>query len=173
MSKKKRTFPLHRLRENYTYSIEQITDLSGRDIATIRRWIKDEGLEKIPGTRPALIHSSVLKAFWSKKKKARKQQCKTDEAYCLKCRHPRRPETDTGKVLELPNGSVRFQGKCSVCKGKINKAIKGAEWPEKHPLGTYLHDATKQHNGAQSSPRECQFQKGEQLCLNITLKTNA
>lgn len=168
MRRKKRSYNLRLIKGDYTYSLDQIADLFGIDVATVRRWIKFEGLERIPKTRPFLVHSSALKAFMDKKRKARKQACGECDAWCCKCKRPCAPKSNTGTIHNQPNGTVRFQGQCATCGTRINRVLKGVEWSEKHPLAAYLHDAAKQHNGAQSSHRECQFQKGDQLCLNIT-----
>ena len=168
MSKKKRTYPLRLIRENYTYSLDQIADMYGVDLATVRRWIRFEGLERLPKTRPYLVHSTALRRFLEKRQKSRKQKCGDQEAYCLKCRCPRTPLSGTGRADQQPNGCIRFHAACATCGRKINRVIKGAEWSENHPLAAYLHDATSQHNGAQSLHPECQFQQGEELCLNIT-----
>ncbi|MBK6896403.1 MAG: helix-turn-helix domain-containing protein [Alphaproteobacteria bacterium] len=165
---KKRTYNVRLVKENYTYTVEQIADLFGIDVATVRRWIKDEGLERIPKTRPFLIHSSALKSFLTKKKAKRKKPTLPDEVYCCKCRVSRTPKKGSAKIKSQPNGALFFQAKCAGCKGKINKAIKLEDWSEKHPLAAYLHDAMKQHNGKHSSHRKCQLQEGEQLCLNLT-----
>lgn len=165
---KKRTYPVRLVKENYTYSVEQIADLFGIDVATVRRWIKEEGLERIPKTRPFLIHSSALRSFLTKKKAKRKRPPLPDEVFCCKCRVPRTPLKASAKIKKLPNGALFFQAECAACKGKINKAMKAKEWSEKHPLATYLHDAMTQHNGRQSSHRKCQLHEGEQLCLNLT-----
>ncbi len=168
MSRKKRTYPLRLIRENYTYSLEQIADMYGIDLVTVRRWIRFEGLERLPKSRPALIHSAALKKFLEKRQKSRRQECGTHEAYCFKCHSPRTPKPGTGTAHQQPNGCIRFEAKCATCGCKINRAIRGADWSESHPLVAYLHDATKQYNRAQPLHRECHFQKGEESCLNVT-----
>lgn len=96
MSVKKYTYSLRLIRADYTYTVEQIADLFGVDIATVRRWISKEGLARIPKTRPHLIHSSALLTFLVKKKSARKQPCQPDQAYCFTCKAPRAPAIGTG-----------------------------------------------------------------------------
>lgn len=168
MKHKKRTYPLRLIRNNYSYTVEQIADLFGLDVHTVRRWIREDGLKRVPKTRPYLIHSSELKKFLQKKQKARKRPCKDNEAYCLKCRAPRTPKNNSAITVDLPNKSVRMKARCSICNSKINRTIKAADWSDSHPLYAYLKDAPKQHNGTHDSPPECNLEEGEQYCLNIT-----
>ena len=168
MSRRKRTYPLRRIKENYTYTLEQIADLFGIDLMTVRRWVRHDGLARIPKIRPYMVHNSALKAFLHKRQSARKQKCGPGEVYCLKCRCPRIPEKGTGRATIQPNNCMRFQARCGTCGSKMNRVIKAAEWSKNHPLANYIHDAPKQHKGAHPPHRECHIQKVEQLCLNIT-----
>lgn len=167
MKIRRRTHSLRLIKENYTYTLEQIADLFGLDVTTVRRWVRDEGLERIPKTRPYLVHSSMLKAFLHKKQSVRKQACGLAEAFCCKCRGPRAPAPGTGSAIALPNKCVRFQAHCATCGSTMNKLIKAVEWSGNHPLVHYIHDVPKQHNGVSLQHRECHFQKEEQLCLNL------
>ena len=168
MKKKKRTYSLRLIRDNYTYTVEQIADLYGVDVHTVRRWIREDGLKRIPKMRPYLIHSSDLRKFLDKKQKARKQPCKNNEAYCLKCRLPRKPKVNSATITKMPNKSVRMQAKCHHCNTRINRTIKAPDWSLSHPLSAYLKDAPKQHNRDDDSHRECNLETGGQYCLNIT-----
>ena len=155
MKRKSRTRSPHALKANYSYTLEQIVDLYGVDIATVRRWIRVEGLKRVPGARPYLVHSSDLKAFLERRQKARRHPCAAFEVYCLRCRLPRNPQPGTGSIEPLPNTAVRFRAKCATCGGKIFKAISGADWSKNHPLAALLYGAPEQHNGVRSQPPEC------------------
>lgn len=165
--KKKRTYNTRLVKDNYSYSVEQIADLFGIEVATVRRWIKEEGLVRIPKTRPILIHSSALKSFLENRKTKRKKTCKPHEVLCFKCKTQRIPKQNSGKAENLPNGSVRFRAKCGACNTKVNKTIKGADWVKNHPLFAYLQDASEQHKRKHSTPLKCQLQEDSQLCLNL------
>lgn len=155
MKRKTRTYSPHALKVNYSYSLEQITDLYNVDIATVRRWIRVDGLKRIPGVRPYLVHSSDLKVFLVLRKKARQHKCALHEAYCLSCRIPRAPKILTGLVERLPNGTTRFKARCAICGSKMFKIIGREKWSANHPLAGYLRDASEQHNGVHSLPPEC------------------
>ncbi|MCD8498103.1 MAG: helix-turn-helix domain-containing protein [Alphaproteobacteria bacterium] len=133
MSKKLRRYSLRRIKDNYTYTVEQIADLFGINVNTVRRWISEEGLKRLPMTRPHLVHSSDLKRFLERKQKSRKKPCAEHELFCCKCQMPRSPKLDTGSLILNPNNTVLFGARCSVCDTKIHKAVKGEKWDENHP----------------------------------------
>lgn len=149
------------IKDDYSYTVEQITDLYGVDVATVRRWIRKEGLRRVPKVRPYIVHSSDLKAFIEARQKKRKHSCSIHEAFCFRCQVPRTPAMGSATVVPLPNTCIRFQAKCSECGGKMNRTIRGAEWDKNHPLARYLADATREHNGVQLMPRECSLQGEE------------
>jgi hypothetical protein len=149
------------IRNDYSYYVEQIADLYEVDIATVRRWIREDGLERIPKTRPHLVHSSVLKAFLDKKQAKKKKPCVGNEIFCFSCQKPRNPRLHSGVAVQLPNNSIRFQAKCSDCGGKMNRTIRAAEWAENHPLAVYLSDASREHNGVEPPHHECSLQQEE------------
>lgn len=151
------------IKQDYSYTTEQIADVLGVDVATVRRWIRDDGLERIPKVRPHLVHSSALRRFLEKKHAKQKKPCASDEMFCLRCQLPRQPLPHSASAENVPNGSIRIKAKCSVCDGKMNRAVKGEEWSEKHPLAKFLRDALIEHNEAQLMHRICSLQEEETL----------
>lgn len=149
------------IREDYSYYVEQVADLLGVDIATVRRWMREDGLQRIPNTRPHMIHSSQLKAFLEKHKAARKKPCAANEIFCFRCQLPRIPRLGSATVTILPNKSIRLNAACAECGGKMCKSVKRAEWGQNHPLTGFLSDATGEHKGVPSMHRECSLQQGE------------
>lgn len=152
------TYSTRHIKADYAYSVEQISDLYGVAIHTVRRWITKEGLVRIAGMRPHAVHSSELRRFIEKRRQTRRKPCKANELFCMKCQHPREPLCGSATIKTLPNGTVKVQARCEVCKTKMNKAIKAAEWSEKHPLAHYLAAAQTRHNSAHVPPRECSLQ---------------
>jgi len=149
------------IRDDYSYYVEQVADLLGVDVATVLRWIKEEGLVRIPKTRPYMIHSSELKAFLEKKNAKRKRPRASHEVFCFRCQWPRTPKMGSATIMQLPNSSLRFKAICSECGCVMNHNIKSVEWAQNHPLATYLSDATSEHKGVKPMHRECSFQKEE------------
>ena len=161
MKREKRSFSIRGIKLDYLYTLEQITDLHGVDIATVRRWIRVDGLKRIPGARPYFVHSSDLREFHDQRKKSRKRPCKLHEAYCLKCRLPRTPQDNSGTTVVLPNGTTRFQAVCSCCKSKIFRTVGRLKWSANHPLAAYLIEAPGQHKGTCPQPLNCSHEKGK------------
>lgn len=158
-SKRKRNYNTRLIKEDYSYYVEQVADLFGVDVATVRRWISKEGLKRLPKTRPHLIHSNALKAFHDKRQADRKKPCYPSEAFCCRCQVPRIPQRGTGTVTLLPNRSFRFKAKCSECGGIVVKNIGAAEWNGNHPLAVFLSGVVEEHNGACPAYRECTIQQ--------------
>jgi hypothetical protein len=168
MTAKKKTYSLCRIRENYSYTVQEIADLFGVTIATVRRWIRTDGLKRIPKVRPHLVHSSDLRCFLEQRQNANKHVCAENEVYCTGCRSPQIPEPGSGNITERPNKTIHFKSKCGVCSRRINRYIRRVDWSQNHPLAAYLKDAPANPNESQRSPRKCALQKKGQLCLNIT-----
>lgn len=143
------------IKGNYSYTTEQIADLFAVDIATVRRWIRKEGLRRIPNAYPHLIHSSDLLAFSEEQKKKQRHSCAIDEVFCFRCRKPRAAALGSATITHLPNTSIRFQAKCSECGGKMNRTIRGAEWSKNHSLARYLGEAAEEHNEVRLPPLKC------------------
>ena len=160
MKLKKRTYNTQHIRNDYSYYVEQVADLFNVDVATVRRWLREGGLQRIPNTRPHLVHSSELKAFADRQQAKRKKPCACNEVFCFSCQLPRTPKIGSATAAPLPNRCIVFKAECSECGGAMNRNIRAAEWGQNHPLAIYLSDATGEHNGAQGTHRECSLQKG-------------
>lgn len=144
MGRKRNT---RQIKDDYSYYVEQVADSQNVSVATVQRWISQEGLERIPHTRPHLIHSTALAAFLEKKKAKQKKPCAAHEVFCFRCQSPRTPKIGSAVTEPLPNKSIRYKAACSVCGGKINRSIRHADWDENHPLAKFLSDAPGEHNG--------------------------
>jgi len=165
---KRYTYPLRRIKKNYSYSTSDISELFAIDIATVRIWIK-EGLKLIPKTRPHLVHSSDLYDFLNKRQTKRKKPCLPNQIYCCGCKKSHKPIVGSLCEEKLPNGCYRLKAKCEHKGIVMYRVVKASDWHNKHPLASFKQGATKQHNGEQQTPLKYEFQEGEQGCLNLTL----
>jgi hypothetical protein len=164
---KRRRYQLSLIRQDYTYTVQQIADLFGLCNHTVLEWVKT-GLKPIPQTRPYLIHSAMLYDFLATRQARRKQACQPHEIFCLKCRQPRSPAQGTLTTQPTKNDFIRLMGQCACCGTRMNKIIKPADWHANHPLQAYLQPSVKQHNVAQQTQPKPSVEQGGQLWLNLT-----
>ena len=155
MSKK---YSTKRIKADYTYSIDQIAELYAVDVQTIRRWIRDEGLQRIEKMRPHGVHSSELRRFIDKRNNKNKKSLKLNELYCFKCQQPKQPAPNSAIEVRLPNNCVLIKALCSTCNSKTNRTVKGIEWTAKHPLAAFLTEVKLDPSRASIQPRECSLQ---------------
>lgn len=156
---RKHIYNLSRIRLDYTYSVDEIAALYGITSDTVFRWIRREGLLRIPGTKKYFVHSSDLIAFLEKKNARNKQPCADDEIYCCKCHRPRKPKPVFLKVRKMPNKTIRVSGRCEVCNTRVNTFVSGKKWSESHPFHPDRNAPIEPPSGEQGTPRKCQTWK--------------
>jgi hypothetical protein len=117
---KKRRPDFRRIRPSKTYSLPEIAETLDRDIATVRRWVR-EGLPTLDWQRPLLVLSSELKAWLNAKWSARKQPCQADELFCFKCQKPRKPKSGSIRIIPNNEKTVSIKAKCDVCNTQMTK----------------------------------------------------
>ena len=167
MSRKHR-YSLKPIRRDYTYTVYEVAELYGIAPDTVFRWIRKEGLKRIPHSRKYFVHSGDLTKFLMKRNAKNKRPCNEDEIFCCKCRKPQKPEPASLEFKNLPNKTIRVIGKCCVCGTHMNKPVSAKKMSKNHPFHPDKNAPTRPHSGEHESPRECQTGKGEQLCLDIT-----
>lgn len=103
-----------------SYTVEEVAKLYGVHKKTVRNWIKN-GLPVFNEVRPLLILGTDLRLFLQQKRDKSRSQCKEGEMYCLKCRAPRKPNTEAVKFIQSEHGIGRMFARCSRCGSKVNK----------------------------------------------------
>lgn len=120
MAKKRRTYNTRLIKHNHTYRYHEIADLFGLHSNVIPRWIKN-GLCRIDDKKPYLVHGSDLAAYLQSRQKSRKKRCAEDEAFCCKCRLPRRMWENIVD-LEIKNQkTLVISGLCIACDTPMKK----------------------------------------------------
>jgi hypothetical protein len=105
---------LRRIRRTVTYSVEEISEVTGKCIATVLRWIA-AGLPIIEDRRPYLIEGSALVAWLRDRRKSRRHKCGPVELYCFRCRQPRRPVSGSVTSTHIDAKRVTIRAKCTHC----------------------------------------------------------
>ena len=120
--KKKRTYNTGRIKRDFSYSVQEASDLFKTHKNTVRQWIR-EGLPIIDTGKPYLIHGTDLFAFLKNRQKARKQTCQPHQLYCVKCR---RPQSAWGNLADLTIKNEKLanlSALCGVCETPMNRII--------------------------------------------------
>ncbi|WP_338155945.1 helix-turn-helix domain-containing protein [Vibrio harveyi] len=108
-----------------SYTAEEVAKLYGVHKKTVRNWIRN-GLPVFDEVRPLLILGTDLRIFLQQQRDRKRSQCKEGEMYCLKCRAPRKPNTETAKFIQSENGVGRMFARCNECDSKVNlEAVRG------------------------------------------------
>lgn len=112
-----------------TYSTEEVSELLGCHVQTVRRWIQ-EGLVILEPRRPFLIHGTDLIAFLKKEQEGRRHKCQDHELYCCKCRCPQ-PAADNLADIKMGKRSMaNITALCAVCTTVMNKIVSGKKLTE-------------------------------------------
>lgn len=110
-----------KVKKHKSYTVDEVSRLLLVHKATVRRWTRN-GLEVLDDERPLLIVGSDLIAFLQDQA-PKKQRCKLDECYCLKCRKPQRPAYNEAEFMPDKAHSGRLRGLCGVCTTVMHKQV--------------------------------------------------
>jgi len=120
MTKKKRTYNPNLIKETLSYSTQEIADLLSIHKRTVQEWHK-EGLPRIDSRKPFLVLGSNLKEFIRSRQNKRKQKCRINEFYCMKCKEPRQSRNNLVDIRFLSASRLLVIGLCVQCHTRINK----------------------------------------------------
>ena len=110
-----RRTPNYRLvKQNRTYSTEEVAVLFGSHRNTVRHWLKN-GLRTIDDRRPQLVQGGDLAQFLKERRAKNKHPCAPGQIYCLRCRVPSTPAGDSVVYRALTADRGDLVGMCGVC----------------------------------------------------------
>lgn len=111
---------LIKIHRNYTY--EELALVFGIHKNTVATWVKN-GLFSFQERRPFLIKGDHAKAFLQQQRVSKKQTCKHNEFYCLRCKVPVKPYDNFVEHVPISNTKGRLTGFCERCESIINKYV--------------------------------------------------
>ena len=120
MSRRRVNYRLIKIRRSYT--VEQLAHLLGCHKNSVRLWLR-QGLETLDGKRPLLIQGSDARRFLEAKKRSRKQRCKPDELYCLKCHAARAPADRRAIYSARARQAALLTAHCRDCGTRMFKRV--------------------------------------------------
>lgn len=121
MARKKRTYNTRRIKRDYSYRLQEISECLEVHKNAVRNWLK-EGLPKIDEQKPFMIHGSDLIAFLNKRQAGRKHKCKDNEFFCCKCRVPRKAKSGSINFIIRNETKLNIHGKCEACDTSVFRA---------------------------------------------------
>lgn len=107
---------------NRNYTFEEMAALFGIHKNTVAGWVKN-GLPCLNERRPFLILGTDVREYLQKQRSAKKQPCKPDELFCMRCKKPSRPAENFVEYLPISSTKGRLAGFCSCCECLINKFV--------------------------------------------------
>ncbi|WP_165901548.1 helix-turn-helix domain-containing protein [Ancylobacter aquaticus] len=116
------------MKQAATYDVAEMAKLLGTHRNTVRRWLKD-GLQPLDDVRPIVVHGSELKAFLTKRRKARRNACAPDEFFCFRCRAPRRAAAGMVDVRHRTATVAALTGLCATCGTPMHRTVRRTALP--------------------------------------------
>ena len=121
MPKRRRRKPdMRRIRPSATYTAPQLALAVDRRIETIRRWYR-EGMPALTDSTPMLFDGAEVKAWLQRKWQSKKRPCAANEAFCGRCRKPRRFSEGTTVRKTVTAKTISLSGKCHACGTTMSK----------------------------------------------------
>ncbi|MDX2470965.1 MAG: helix-turn-helix domain-containing protein [SAR324 cluster bacterium] len=107
---------------NRNYTFEELATVFGVHKNTVSAWVRS-GLPCLKERRPFLILGVEAKLYLQGQRKEKKQKCKPDELYCMRCKVPTKPAENFVEYLPLTATKGRLTGFCSCCECVVNKFV--------------------------------------------------
>ena len=105
---------------NRNYSFEELAAVFAVHKNTVSNWVKN-GLPCLKEKRPFLILGPDARVYLQEQRKAKKQKCKPNELFCMRCKTPTRPAENFVEYLPSSPTKGRLTGFCERCECVVNK----------------------------------------------------
>lgn len=133
MTKKKRKYNTHLIKQTLSYSTQDIVSLYDLHKRTVQEWYS-QGLPRIDDRKPFLVRGFDLKEFLDKRQGSRKRHCQPNEFYCFKCKQPQRSWENVVDIKFQNEKRLMIIGICAQCNTPLNKASSLRKINELHKI---------------------------------------
>jgi hypothetical protein len=113
---------VRRVKVRRSYTVQQLADLLGVTVGTIRRWCK-LGLPCLTDARPFLIDGQDFHEFYAERLVRRRTRLKPFEVYCLTCKAARTPQPGLVDAEPMDAKRDRIMAICPTCTGLARRII--------------------------------------------------
>lgn len=112
-----RSYDWQRIRIHRPYTLETFAALFYVHPATVRRWIKFDGLDVaiVSHHRPMILNAKAAREWMRKRESDRKQPCGPNDMYCVACKAPRNVQPNTVRIVTPKPPKIIVKGDCIVC----------------------------------------------------------
>jgi hypothetical protein len=124
-----RRIDVRRVKMHRSYTLDQLADLVGVTIGTVRRWHKS-GLPCLTDTRPFLVQGGEFKRFHAENLARSKSKLQSFEVYCLGCKQPRIPQSGLVDFEPMDLARVRIMAICPTCERMARRIIRRGDLPK-------------------------------------------
>jgi hypothetical protein len=107
---------------NRSYTFEELATVYGIHKNMVATWVKN-GLPCLKDMRPFLILGFEAKAYLKNQRTHKKQKCKQNELYCMRCKAPTSPFENFVEYAPWSHTKGCLTGFCSHCNCVVNKII--------------------------------------------------
>ena len=113
----KRSYDYQRVRSHRPYTITTLAKLMEVNPATVRRWIKLNGLDVaiVSETGRTILQGAKIKAWMKARQIAKKQPCAPNEMYCVRCKAPRQITPESLHIVQQNAVKLTVNGHCVTC----------------------------------------------------------
>jgi hypothetical protein len=105
---------------NRNYSFEELAGVFGVHKNTVAAWVKS-GLPCLKEMRPFLILGADAKLYLQGLRVGKKQSCKPNELFCMRCKAPTRPAENFVEYVPQSATKGRLTALCERCECVVNK----------------------------------------------------
>jgi len=124
-------YNFRKIKSKASYNTTEIKKVLEVDRRTIRRWVKNEGLEVVDSSMSSiLVMGADLIKFIKSKRLKRKMPANDDEYLCFKCHKVVKAKAGSEQIIKTgkrigKNNKEQFKktGNCEHCGTKLNKFL--------------------------------------------------
>jgi len=113
----------NRVKINRNYTFEELAAVLGVHKNTVSSWVK-KGLPCLNERRPFLILGVDARLYLKEQRAGKKQRCKPNELFCMRCKAPTCPAENFVEYLPLSATKGRLMGFCGRCECVVNKFVR-------------------------------------------------
>ena len=112
-----------RIKSKISYPVATLAELVGVHPNTVNNWVKYEGLQRVHGIYPHLIHGEEVIEFLNARQKKNKSTLSPDEFRCCTCQASRKAWEGMATIQTIDTKRALLRAICESCNGKIGKFI--------------------------------------------------